>query len=203
MSCKRRRVALQNTADECADNSANSHETDAFERVKNQLHVLRDGSLELRQSENGAGLGLFALRSFAKGEPITEYYGEQLTYDKVKKEERNTSHIRRHMAQRYVIDGRYMADGTLISKPTEQLLDHGAAAYANHSAKKQNADYNYVDSNFNKAALDQFWKGAKYALLPQERITYIYAIKDIVAGSEILLDYGKQYWQNTDEQLED
>lgn len=166
----------------------------AFDRVKEQLQVLADGTLELKKSDFG-GLGLFAKKVYRKGEPITEYYGEKVTQKEAKT--RNSSHIRRHMAQRFVVDGLFMADGTPITDPEKQLHNHGVGAYANHSADGQNADFASVDSPSNEARMQSFLNGAAYTLDPEQRITYICATKTIQQGEEILLNYGLSYWQNS------
>ena len=88
-----------------------------FEHVKQSLHVLGDAGVLLRQSNiPNAGLGLFANRSFEPCEPITAYTGESVTHQEAIKRRKQgaASHLRRHIALRFAIDGSRAPDGTPI-----------------------------------------------------------------------------------------
>ena len=177
----------------------------SYDDVKQSLETLQahppQNSLVLNCSTiPEAGLGLFAVRRFKKGEPITEYYGQFITYCEATKrnQKKQDSHIRRHIAFRFCIDGAKMRDGTPITHPQQQLIGCGLAQYANHAEKgrknKCNADFEFVDSEQNEQAMKRFFEGKPFSLEENQRITFIYATRDIEVGEEIFVDYGKDYW---------
>lgn len=176
-------------------------EDSLFEHVKQSLHVLGDGGVLLRQSNiPNAGLGLFANRSFKPCEPITAYTGESVTHQEAIKRRKQgaASHLRRHIALRFAIDGSRAPDGMPIVDASQQMQGRGVGAFANHGgARRANADFAFVDSPHNERQMQQFLAGASNVDFdPDERITYLRATKPIAKGEEILLDYGSDYWQH-------
>lgn len=164
------------------------------------LHVLGDGAIELRLSSvpNG-GFGLFALRDFTIGEPITEYAGQLVTFAEAQKR-RNAgmaSHIRSHVPLRFAIDGQRLTDGTPITDPLKQLNGRGIGAYANHgTVALLNADFDRVDSSHNLEQLDRFVAGSPTACIdPEQRVTFLRATRPIRRNAEIFVDYGRDYWR--------
>lgn len=117
---------------------------------------------------SAAGLGLFADRAFAKGELITWYDGQvrPAKWAAAAKPEELT-HVRTLMMREAVIDG--------VKKP--QRLS-GGASFANdaRSAGAQSAKYFVKDI------------GAFPCIV-------LKALRPIAAGEEILVSYGKRYWQ--------
>jgi hypothetical protein len=164
------------------------------------LFVVDGVNLEIRPSMlAGAGNGLFALRDFAVGEPITEYYGELITFEEAieRKKKEGDSHIRSHIQRYWYIDGSHMKDGTPIINAANQLHGKGGAAIANHKDKKHaNSRYDFYDSPVNEERFNQ-WMGGNKTIqqLPEERTTYITATKPIKKGDEIFVDYGREYWE--------
>jgi hypothetical protein len=179
--------------------------------VLSQLHVLGDDFLELRDTP--LGLGVFAKQRLTVGTPITQYYGEIITWKEARRRaalDNGGSHIRRLKHGYWAIDGKYLADGTEVTDARVQLLGHGLGAYCNdtNSPEKLNAHFAWVDSPINEKRFNDFaMRGVAYEPLPGETIVYLVVGKDpdvadssvvprdIEPGEEICVCYGKQYWQ--------
>src|SRR3990172_571999 len=177
---------------------------DEFEQVRSQLSVLGDGRLTVTDSLiGGAGLGLFAAVSFARGDPITEYYGQIISKETAAKRrfERQASHIRVHSLNRSAIDGNYHWNGVRIVDKRVELIGRGVAAIANHSADAPNVEYAFVDSASNRAAIEAWMRpGGQWTMRDECRITYIRAIRAIKPGEELLVNYGQDYsWSKESE----
>lgn len=176
---------------------------DEYQDVARRLCTLGDGSLAIRTSGiPNAGLGLFALRNFAKHEPITAYVGLLISHaDALElRAQQQDTHVRRHIAMRWAIDGcRLPESGVQICDPQTQMRGLGVAAFANHcaaGAAECNAKFDFVDSATNKRKLQEFFDGKRSQLEPCERVTFLRATRPIEVGEEILVSYGKQYWQS-------
>jgi hypothetical protein len=173
----------------------------------------------------GAGYGLFALRSYYSGEPITIYEGEVISWREARNREQleEDSHIVSHIPLAWQIDGAKVvrthnatwnaaenkvvytnADGTPaviadLTAPVAQLRGIGAAAMTNDARDpaKTNAIFDFVDSDVNKAILQRILPPtfSGEQLLPLERITFIRAKRTILTGEEIYVDYGRRYWE--------
>ena len=171
-----------------------------FEKVKKQVCVCGNG-LELRPTE--FGLGLFATKFFAKGDAITLYGGQLIDIKTAKKrlEENQDSHIRRHIVRRYCFDGSILPDGTRIENAAVQLVGLPVGAFCNDSSdeKQINAKFNYIDSAENEKSFAAFERGFDYNPSPDQRLTYVEAIRDINADDQICCSYGLQYWERSAE----
>lgn len=171
-----------------------------FDAVKEKVCVC-GGGLELRPGS--FGLGLFATKTFLKGEPITLYGGQLVSHSEAQKRSRagGDSHMRRHIAMHCCFDGCFMPDGTKISDPTKQLVGFPVGAFCNDTsdAGQLNARFNYIDSQYNEDRFKEFEKGYDYRPKAEERLTFIEAIRDIKPDEEIFVDYGSQYWANSKE----
>jgi hypothetical protein len=128
--------------------------------------------IEVRQS-GAKGNGLFALRPFEEGEVVARYSGTRATYTEF-------------MAawEAGLTSGDYLAvsygsgDGEGDDAQYVDATDASASAigrYANHNVRKQNAQL---------CSSDEFGFG----------LEFIMTTKAVPAGGEILLDYGREYW---------
>lgn len=172
-----------------------------YETIKNRLHVIGGDGVELRFSnyagnESPGNLGLFALKDFAVGEPISAFCGEIVAQNVAKEENRSRIRMRRLYTMRYEIDGKCMPSGVAISDPMIQLNGYGAAAFAcdGRCAEKNNAKFREIESPYNVKRLNEFVQGADWNLNPSDRIIYIVASKPIAKGEEIFADWGVSYW---------
>lgn len=152
------------------------------------LAVVGNG-VEIRRSQTGFGLGLFATRDFAKGEPITAYTGKLVSHETARKLPHTaTTHMRSHVAMTWALDGLFLPSGIPITNPPEQLRGRGGAAMVNDARGTEysnNAEFTFYDSQKNS---DPWVKD------PKERITYLVATEPIPKGKEIFTSYGRDYW---------
>ncbi len=127
--------------------------------------ALLDKHLYIKKSSlPGAGKGLFTKVFIPKGTRITEYKGEIVTWKEVEKMADYRNGYVFYFSQKYCIDA--------------WKTKKGVAHFANDAKGivrvptiKNNADY-----------------------VTEKRRCYIEAVKDIPARTEILVDYGKEYW---------
>jgi hypothetical protein len=162
-----------------------------------KLSVIDKINLEIKCSTiANAGNGLFALREFAAGEPITQYCGQMICYEKAKKRRRlgTDSHIRMHLMLDWCIDGARTERGERISDPITQLSGRGGGAFVNHKAHKHaNARFDRIDNKKNRDRFDEWRRGeSQCRMQPEDSVTILRATKKISAGEEIFADYGKQ-----------
>jgi SET domain-containing protein len=115
-----------------------------------------------------AGRGLFTTSPIRKGDVIVEYLGDKLTWKQV---------LKRYKAN--LDDVRYVFcitdDNCIDAKPRKEEL----AQYAN-------------DANGGGKG-GPFKNNCEYHI--KKKRPYIVAIKNIPANSEILVDYGDEYWE--------
>eukprot|EP01054_Gregarina_sp_Poly1_P005015 Gregarina_sp_Poly_1__5014@NODE_2659_length_1862_cov_546_523120_g1686_i0_p1_GENE_NODE_2659_length_1862_cov_546_523120_g1686_i0NODE_2659_length_1862_cov_546_523120_g1686_i0_p1_ORF_typecomplete_len407_score48_26SET/PF00856_28/1_6e17_NODE_2659_length_1862_cov_546_523120_g1686_i05721792 len=118
-----------------------------------------------------AGRGLFASRDFKKGEFVTEYVGEIITRDEARRR------LRRGQFHYLgtLVTGMYEIDGIQVPRDGE-----GAASFINH-ARKPHANVQWAHVEDRKACF---------------RRMFAKASRDIAAGEELFLDYGKTYWEH-------
>jgi len=143
----------------------------------------------------GAGLGVFALVDLKKGELITFYWGKLVSHaeaKKLSKEER--SHVRVLDMQHTAVDGKYLPDGTKVTKPKEQLQGVGIASMANHALGE---GANSVFSEIDLMRAPSFLSGVAFYLgqLGQSKLVTLKAKRDIKKGEEVLVSYGRDYWK--------
>lgn len=158
--------------------------------------VLGNGAVELRESTiPGAGLGVFAGRDIAAGQPITLYYGQLI--DKAEADRRKSigqaSHIVPLVQFTWYIDGRRHPSGRRIRGPRRELVGRGLGAYCNSTrgvpGAIDNARFESVDTGANLRIVARD-PAARASLDPRLRTKYVRAIRDIPAGTEILVEYG-------------
>ncbi len=161
---------------------------------KNTYSSLGDGVSVSESGIEGAGLGLYASREFSKNEPITLYEGKLLTYREATEIKNgdpcSALHIRSLFPLHSSIDGRRDERGNQITDPMRQRDGRGGAAWANDakgSIFEVNSVYDFWD--FEENASDPFNRD------PSLRLVFIRAIKEILPGEEIFVDYGVDFWK--------
>jgi hypothetical protein len=167
-----------------------------IEQFRADLPVLknRGGDIALYPSSiPNAGLGVFALRTFEKGEAITEYTGLLLSREEARSlPDKAQSHIRALFNNKWSVDGLRLADGTPIVDPQRQLIGLGIGAYVNDARGIQNnADFAFADS---PALIQQYeTEGVAVDKDPTQRCMFIIAKRRIRAYEEVFVPYGDAY----------
>ncbi len=115
-----------------------------------------------------SGKGLFTTSSIRKGDIIVEYQGEKISWKECEKRDRY--HISRapylfFVSKHNCLDAEYTMDALA-------RYANDAQGYVRFNGLKNNADYNIIKSK-----------------------PYIVASRNIKAGGEILVSYGKDYWE--------
>jgi SET domain-containing protein len=127
--------------------------------------------LYLKKSQlPGAGKGLFTDCDIEKGEEIVEYKGEIVPWSVV--EERSA---KGHEGYAFYISERYSVDAYFTPKAMGRYAND-AKGFGRIEGLRNNSQY-----------IIKRKKG--------ERKVYIVASRNIKAGSEILVDYGSDYWR--------
>ena len=116
---------------------------------------------------HGAGKGLFTKRFIAKGARIIEYKGEITTWKKVLQIERETKIFNKYL---YYLSRNQVIDALHCPKVL--------ARYANDAK--------------GLGKVTGLANNCKY--VEEEGRVFMEAIKDIPAGAELLISYGKEYW---------
>ncbi len=128
--------------------------------------ALLEKQLEIRKSNlAGAGKGLFTKKAISKGTRIVEYKGKVTTWKEAKASEDFNGYI-------YYINRNHVID----AKPGR--YSKAFARYANDAR--------------GISRIDGLSNNATYVI--DNGKVYIEAIKNIPAGSEIFVSYGKEYW---------
>jgi hypothetical protein len=122
-----------------------------------------------------AGKGLFTTSAIRKGDVVVEYLGDKLTWKQCLKRYKNREHELLYVF--CVTD-----DNCIDAKPQP----HELAQYAN-------------DAN-GGAKNKKFKNNSQYNIIKKR--AYIVATKNIPANSEILVDYGDEYWDAVRENAE-
>jgi SET domain-containing protein len=140
--------------------------------------ALLDKELIVKRSTlPGAGKGLFTRVSIAKGTRITEYKGKRMTWAEAQKLPDERNGYLFYFSRNHVID----AWGT----------SKGVAHYANDARGLRRVEGIRNNSEY----------------VTEGKRCYIQASRNIVAGEEILVAYGAEYWQvirhNLREELKD
>lgn len=166
------------------------HGQEGILSLRRRLPVLGGPDLVVGDSTiPGAGRGLFAGRAFAAGELITFYDGPVIAHTP-RLPARYRTHARALFPLRYTILGNHEA--ARLGEPGT-----GAGALVNHAATNPNVDFLPVDSAENEEAIATFADLAT-DLSPWERIMTLVALRDISAGDEFLVYYGRDYWTRAD-----
>ena len=169
------------------------HETEMSDSYEKMLANVPRNALRVAPSSiPKAGLGLFAVRDYKKGEVVTFYEGEIIDHKEARRREDRgiDTHIRVHIALRFYIDGFH-------TDASDPLV--GKASFINHKRTGANVDFGFADSASNKAKMESFLRGGAFALDPKQRKTFVFALRDIKAGEEFFVDYGRDYGLDDDE----
>ncbi len=127
--------------------------------------ALLDEFLEVKESQiPGAGKGLYTKTDIQKGQRITEYKGTVKTWKQVKAD------VEDHIGYVFWFNNQYVIDAWQTKK--------GVAHYANDAKGLTKVPGLVNNSEYETE------KGR----------CYIAATRLIPAGSEILVDYGREYW---------
>jgi SET domain-containing protein len=137
-----------------------------------------------------AGNGVFAARDFEKGEPVTAYEGEIINHAEAqaRRSQGHGSHLRTLVSQRWAIDGLRL---------TPDMRNVGAASMINHGEKPNcNVLFDWVDTAEFEADLKK-WMATSFAPYPNPRGRLIVAraTRNIRAGEELFVYYGRDYWR--------
>lgn len=185
-------------------------EKNADEFRRKYFDVLSSG-VAIRQSPI-AGVGVFATRAFGRGEPITEYTGAFVSNKKILEEEvrlkaEGTAEAQKHLDEDYlhlmtvtyedpetqrrpllVINGARHENGTRIANPVTDRIGKGVAAFMNSShgivGRHRNAQIQLIVFE----RVDESRPHQRYILFAQ-------ATRPIRRGEEILISYGRTYWE--------
>jgi hypothetical protein len=145
----------------------------------------------------GAGMGIFVLRKFRKGEPITEYRGFLISDAEARAlPPSKQTHVRTLFPRRLHIDGMRTLTGEPIVNKQKQLVGVGIGAFANQSPTgRNNAIFTVYDSAKLASQIDRAMKtGASVVDYdPSERLVYIKALRDIDPFEEVFCFYGAGY----------
>jgi|SRR6267378_1705068 len=131
--------------------------------------------LSVRKSKiKGAGKGLFTTSRIRKGDVIVEYKGEKMPWRKCLKRYGDDIH-----QARYIF---YISENNCVDA---QNITEALARYANDA-----------EGFKKKAGLDN---NSEYQVIRGK--AYIVATKPIHPGSEIFVDYQREYWETLNEML--
>jgi SET domain-containing protein len=116
----------------------------------------------------GGGKGLFTTSRIRKGDAIVEYKGEKISWEECEK--RNRAHSNKapylfFISKNNCIDAEYTLDALA-------RYANDAEGFVKVKGLRNNADYNIISGK-----------------------PYIVATRAIAAGGEILVSYGKDYWE--------
>lgn len=127
-----------------------------------------------KSSLPNSGKGLFTTQDIKKGQIVCEYEGEMITWDEATK--RNTKDVKKG-AYFYFINDKKVIDA-FAAKNTFGRYANDAAGLSRIKGFRNNATY--------------FEKGSR---------VFIKATRNIPAGSEIFVSYGRGYWNVMREEL--
>lgn len=130
------------------------------------MQLLEKYLLVKKSTIPGCGMGLFTKKFIPKGTLIVEYKGTIKTWDQIK-DRRRKEYIYAYM---YAINGNRYIDASRTPR--------ALARYANDAR-----GLNKIKGVTNNCIYDDDGEKA-----------FIKSVKDILPGSEILVRYGKEYW---------
>lgn len=160
-------------------------------QVRLSLPRIDLGGVEVRSSRiPGASLGLFATRSFAAREFITEYDGKRITTREAKQASvADQSHMRSLQPNTTVIEG------LRVPEP-----GRGGASFANDTINFDASTPSQIvrdDAAINAAfaKLRIKTQEPEFGVVAYDRIAIVLmATRPIAAGEEIYINYGSDYW---------
>jgi uncharacterized protein len=121
----------------------------------------------------GAGKGLFTLKDIKKGQIVCEYEGEKITWDEaIKRNDKNKGGYVYYISDKVCIDA-------WNAKKTFGRYANDAAGLNRVKGLRNNSVYYEVKNR-----------------------VYIKATRNIKAGSEIFVSYGRSYWNIMKKELE-
>jgi hypothetical protein len=168
----------------------------SVEEFRGWLPVLRarNSAIALWPSSiPNAGLGVFALRRFEKGEPITEYRGFAITAEEAAATPRNRrTHFRQLFLRKFVLDGLRLDDGTRITNPKTQMLGRGIGAFVNDARGPQN-NAEFATFVTDKLARQLETEGVEVDKDPTQKTIYLIALRTIQPYEEVFCSYGAAY----------
>lgn len=133
----------------------------------------------------GAGNGLFATRAFRRHEWITGMDGVVFGGPDRDRENVARGHPWSHFRQ--VLHGNLWLDGIRMPNPPAGV---GGGSYANDRSYNVTTGTVAVKSN-NNACYEMVYDPT----LPTVPVTFLRAVKDILPGEEVTVNYGRVYWK--------
>jgi uncharacterized protein len=116
----------------------------------------------------GAGMGLFTDIDIKKGEIVTEYCGEKITWKECEKRNEAMDGLNSY----YLYISKNNCIDALHALDTFGRYANDAVGFVRVAGKKNNCEYHII-----------------------KKKPYIVAKKNIKAGEEIFVSYGKEYWE--------
>jgi hypothetical protein len=186
------------------------------EDIKNQLAKdARIGNgLELGESQiEGAGMGVFATRTFVRGDIITYYEGPIIDWKRLPPNkaavdyfpERITSHAKMLYALRYTILGNVDDDMQPLKKvSTKALKGRGGTAFLNDAGDSDyynNTVFDRIVGKDTSRKIDSQQRN-ELVLDPRDVAIVIRARVNIGKGQELFVDYGEDYWTRNDTRVD-
>lgn len=168
--------------------------------VRRVLQTVGEGVVVKKSTIDGSGYGLFANKDFSTGDEITKYEGLLRTPAEIENipiSEQTHMKGLGSVSSHYVIDGLYGTDGIRITNPKKQRHGKGGGALANHSSRRTNADFDFVDTPIYFEKVKHWSAGTPFPHPGRSsglgRLLFLRAIEDIKKGDEIFVNYGKIY----------
>jgi hypothetical protein len=167
-----------------------------LEEFRNQLPVWRAQNSRIAlwpSTIPNAGMGVFALSRFEKGEPITEYRGYAISAAEADATPRELrTHFRQLFLRKVVLDGLRLENGTRITDPSTQLLGRGIGAFVNDArGPLNNAEFATFSSETLTRQLET--EGVEVVKDATQKAIFLIALRTIQPYEEIFCSYGAAY----------
>lgn len=168
-------------------------------RIKCCLATVGDGVETQVSTLPDAGYGLFATRDFEPCEIVTFYDGAVGGRIPVTEIEASYRTHARRINSYYTLYGNYTTQGTPIDLATNGAKGMGGGAFMNALREDEgggtNCAWYVIRSHQNMSRFDSSED-------PFQIVNLIYTKSAIVAGSEIFVDYGQDYWRDDTDDTE-
>ena len=173
--------------------------------LKSHLPGINKAGLSLLPSQLGAlaDLGVFCSgRAFKQDEIVTYYHGKVYTHaDFQRVADAKHSHARYLIRNAYMLVGNENERGELVTEPERVFDGLGAGAYINHAPTRANVEYYPIDNTENQIRVQETRYAdesdhafrERTALLAENRIIGMRALRDIAQGEELYANYGPGY----------